>query len=181
MENNIENAKYDKNRRFRNNLVTYISKPENAILIILGVVLAFFTIMPLFTIVVDAFTIHVGTAEPFVSGLTPGSLSFSNWIDLFTGPLSTRNLWEPMRNTMLLSVFSSIFALVYGGLVAFLVTRTNMKAKKIYILCIYFFLYYAAMDTCTCLEKTYLLVKLLLGDQMVFSRTSLALKCQHGG
>ena len=35
-----------------------------------------------------------------------------------------------MRNTMLLSVFSSIFALVYGGLVAFLVTRTNMKAKK---------------------------------------------------
>lgn len=130
MENNIENTKYDKNRRFRNNLVTYISKPENAILIILGVVLAFFTIIPLFTIVVDAFTIHVGTAEPFVSGLTPGSLSFSNWIDLFTGPLSTKNLWEPMRNTMLLSVFSSIFALVYGGLVAFLVTRTNMKAKK---------------------------------------------------
>ncbi|HKM02809.1 MAG TPA: iron ABC transporter permease [Bacilli bacterium] len=140
METKTEFSKQDKQRRFRNNLVTYLSKPENSILIVLGVILAFFTIVPLVTIVLDAFTIHVGTAEPIISQLTPGSLSFSNWVDLFTGPLSKRNLWEPMENTLVLSVFSSLFALVYGGFVAFLVTRTDMKAKA-FITSVFIFSY----------------------------------------
>ena len=140
MEQDKKITKRSDSRRFRNNFITYISKPENSILIVLGVVLAFFTIIPLVTIVVDAFTIHVGTAEPFVSGLPAGSLSFSNWIDLFTGPLSQRNLWEPMQNSILLSVFSSLIALLYGGTVAFLITRTNMKAKK-FISAVFIFSY----------------------------------------
>lgn len=140
MEQDKKITKRSDSRRFRNNFITYISKPENSILIVLGVVLAFFTIIPLVTIVVDAFTIHVGTAEPFVSGLPAGSLSFSNWIDLFTGPLSQRNLWEPMQNSIQLSVFSSLIALLYGGTVAFLITRTNMKAKK-FISAVFIFSY----------------------------------------
>lgn len=140
MDTNKKVAKTSNVNRFRNNLITYISKPEHSILIVLGLILAFLTIVPLITIVFDAFTIHVGTAEPIISGLPAGSLSFSNWVDLFTGQLSKRNLWEPMKNTLLLSVFSSLFALVYGGLVAFLVTRTNMKAKK-FITTVFIFSY----------------------------------------
>lgn len=140
MELNNTVNKANKSHRFRNNFMTYISKPENSILIVLGVILAFLTIVPLVTIVLDAFTIHVGTAEPYVSGLPAGSFSLSNWIDLFSGPLSQRNLWEPMNNTLQLSVYSSLFALLYGGTVAFLVTRTNMKAKK-FITTVFIFSY----------------------------------------
>lgn len=129
-----------KGRKFRGELKTYFSKPENIILIVLGLFLTVFTLIPLFTIFLDAFTIHVGTAEPIISGRPGGSLSFSNWIDLFTGTLSKRNLYEPFVNTMQLSFFSSLFALVYGGLVAFLVTRTNMRMKK-FITAVFIFSY----------------------------------------
>lgn len=139
MENTVQ-TKQQKVNRFRNNFVNYFSRPENIILVVLGLVLAFFTIIPLFSIVLDTFTIHVGTAEPIISGQPADSLSFSNWKDLFTGSLSKVNLWTPMKNTLTLAVFTSLFALVYGGIVAFLVTRTNMKMKK-FITAVFIFAY----------------------------------------
>lgn len=126
----MENTQSLKRRKFLGEMKTYFTKPENIILIVLGLLLTLFTLIPLFTVVLDSFTIHVGTAEPFISQKAPGSLSFSNWKDLFTGPLSSRNLREPFKNTITLAFFTSLFALLYGGIVAFLVTRTNMWGKK---------------------------------------------------
>ena len=36
----------------------------------------------------------------------------------------------PLLNSVLLSVFSCVGAIVYGGMFAYLVTRTNMRCKK---------------------------------------------------
>src|SRR5574344_771224 len=108
----------------------YFSKPQNFILVILGVLLTIFTILPLYDVLIDSFTIHEGTTEIVVSGLDGGALSFSNWIDAFTGKLAKRNFWQPLLNTMELSLLSCLFAVVFGGLVAYLVTRTNLKCKK---------------------------------------------------
>ena len=113
---------------YGNKLKTYFSKPENTILVVLGVLLTIFTIAPLVTILLDTFTIHVGTVEVQISG-KPGGLSFSNYKDLFAGSLSERNLRIPFMNSMYLSVISTFIALVYGGVVAYLMTRTNMKYK----------------------------------------------------
>ena len=69
-----------------------------------------------------------------------GSFSISNWIDAFTGRLSQKNLWTPLLNTLEMSILSCFFAVVFGGIVAYLVTRTNMKWKK-YISSIFIFPY----------------------------------------
>lgn len=112
-----------------NKAKTYFKKPENSILIILGVILSLLTIAPIITIIIDAFTIHIGTVEVNISGQV-GGFSFSNFKDLFTGQLSKRNLRTPFVNTMKLAVLSSIISLAFGGFVAFLITRTNLKYKK---------------------------------------------------
>ncbi|MCR1808742.1 ABC transporter permease [Haploplasma modicum] len=114
---------------YRNKIKTYFSKPENAILVVLGILLSIFTLAPLVTILFDTFKIHVGTVETVISGKT-GGYSLSNYKDLLFGNLSKRNLREPFMNTMYLSILSTIIALVYGGIVAYLITRTNMKFKK---------------------------------------------------
>lgn len=111
-------------------MLNYFSKPQNFILVILGVLLTAFTIFPMYDVLMDSFTIHEGATEVVISGLGGGSLSFSNWIDCFTGKLANRNFWTPLLNTLELSVLSCIFAVVFGGMVAFLVTRTNLKCKK---------------------------------------------------
>lgn len=122
-----------------NRLRTYLSKPQNAILLALGIILTFSTIAPMISIALDTVTVHVGSVDAHYTGLTEG-YTFYNWIDLFTGKLAKVNLWTPLLNSVLLSVFSCVGAIVYGGMFAYLVTRTNMRCKK-YLSSIFIFPY----------------------------------------
>lgn len=113
-----------------NKVGTYLSKPDNIILLMLGVILTLLTVSPLITILIDSFVIHSGGYEAAVSGLPVGSSSVSNYVDLFSGRLSKNNFWIPFANTMELAVLTCVFAILFGGGVAYFVTRTNMHLKK---------------------------------------------------
>ncbi len=119
--------------------LTYFSKPQNVILLILGIALTFATLAPIFSVVIDTITVHVGSIDQFLSGKAEG-LTLVNWWDLFAGKLSEKYLWTPLINTLVMSALSCFVALAFGGLVAYLVTRTNLKYKK-YISAIFIFPY----------------------------------------
>lgn len=118
---------------------TFFSKPQNVILFIFGILLTFTTISPIVAIVLDTFTIHPGTIDSHLTGKLEG-FTLINYIDLFTSKLVKNNLFTPLNNTFLLAVLSCLIAIVYGGVVAFLVTRTNLKFKK-YLSSIFIFPY----------------------------------------
>ena len=122
-----------------NQLKTYLSKPQNAILLALGIVLTFSTIAPMISILVDTVTVHPGSVDSHYTGLQEG-YTFYNWIDLFTGRMARINLWTPLLNTVILSVLSCFGAIAYGGMFAYLVTRTNMRCKQ-YLSSIFIFPY----------------------------------------
>ena len=122
-----------------NKFRTYIRKPQNAILLLLGLVLTVSTIAPMVSILLDTITVHPGSVDSHYTGLTEGYTLY-NWQDLFLGKLSKVNLWVPLANSLLLSVFSCLFAIAYGGIFAYLVTRTNLKFKK-YLSAIFIFPY----------------------------------------
>ena len=134
-----QTASVSKNRVRLNRLKTYLSKPQNAILLALGIVLTFSTIAPMVSILVDTVTVHPGSVDSHYTGLQEG-YTFYNWIDLFTGRMAKINLWTPLLNSVLLSVFSCFGAIAYGGMFAYLVTRTNMRCKK-YLSSIFIFPY----------------------------------------
>lgn len=122
-----------------NKLKTTFSKPQNAILLALGILLTFSTVAPMISIALDTVTVHVGSVDSHYTGLKEGYTLY-NWVDLFTGKLAKTNLWTPLLNSVLLSVFSCFGAIFYGGLFAYLVTRTNMRCKK-YLSSIFIFPY----------------------------------------
>jgi len=134
-----QTASVGKARVWLNRVRTYLSKPQNAILLALGVVLTFSTIAPMISILVDTVTVHPGSVDAHYTGLTEG-YTFYNWIDLFTGRMAKINLWTPLLNSVLLSIFSCVGAIAYGGMFAYLVTRTNMRLKK-YLSSIFIFPY----------------------------------------
>ena len=53
-----------------------------------------------------------------------------NYIDLFTSDKAMINLWTPLLNTIWLAVGTCVVSIVFGGLFAFLVTRTNLAWRK---------------------------------------------------
>lgn len=134
-----QTVKASRARVWLNKLKTTFSKPQNAILLALGILLTFSTVAPLISIALDTVTVHIGSVDSHYTGLKEGYTLY-NWVDLFTGKLAKTNLWTPLLNSVLLSVFSCLGAIFYGGLFAYLVTRTNMRCKK-YLSSIFIFPY----------------------------------------
>lgn len=123
----------------RNKIRTWFSKPHNVILLLMGIVLTFTTIAPIIAIVRDTFEIHPGTIDAHLTGRDSG-LTIVNYVDLFTSRLAKTNLWTPLLNTVLLAVGTCIVSILFGGVMAFLVTRTNLAWKQ-YLSSIFIFPY----------------------------------------
>ena len=122
-----------------NKLKTYFSKPHNVILLLMGIVLTFSTVAPIVAIVEDTFKIHPGTIDAHLTGQASGYTTV-NYVDLFTSKLAKANLWTPLLNTVWLAVGTCIVAILFGGVFAFLVTRTNLAWRK-YLSSIFIFPY----------------------------------------
>ena len=123
----------------RNKVKTFFSKPHNVILLLMGIVLTITTVAPIVAIVQDTFKIHPGTIDAYLAGTSQG-YTLVNYTDLFTSPLAKANLWAPLLNTVLLSVGSCIVAILFGGVFAFLITRSNLSCRK-YLSSIFIFPY----------------------------------------
>ena len=123
----------------RNRIKTFLSKPHNVILLLMGIVLTITTVAPIVAIVEDTFKIHPGTIDAYLTGRAEG-YTLINYIDLFTSKLAVTNLWTPLLNTLLLAVGTCVVSILFGGLFAFLVTRTDMAWRK-YLSAIFIFPY----------------------------------------
>ena len=103
----------------------------------MGLICTFTTIAPIIAIIEDTVVVHPGTID--AQGGAQG-LTLFNYVDLFTSSISKIHLWTPLLNTLILAICSCAVSILYGGLFAFLVTRTNLKCKK-YLSSIFIFPY----------------------------------------
>ncbi len=124
---------------FLNKVKTFFSKPHNVILVLMGIVLTVTTVAPIIAIVEDTFKIHPGTIDAHLTGQAAG-YTVVNYIDLFTSRLAKTNLWTPLLNTVLLAVGTCVVSILFGGVFAFLITRTNLAWRK-YLSSIFIFPY----------------------------------------
>ena len=122
-----------------NSIKTYLNKPQNVILILTGILVTFTTIAPIVAIIQDTVKIHPGTIDQYLTGKASG-YTFANYVDLFTSRLAKANLWTPLVNTIYLAIGACTFSILFGGIFAYLITRTNMAFKK-YLSSIFIFPY----------------------------------------
>ena len=128
--------------RTQGKLRAWFSKPANVILLLFCVVLVMLTLYPLVSMLSEMFLVH-SSERTMVrkQGLKVGDFTTIHFEKLlFTlddgigGDITTSNSWinfyQPLLNTLLISVAASCIAIVFGGLVAFLITRTNISCKK---------------------------------------------------
>ena len=126
-------------RIWLNKLGTYFSKPYNVILLVLGIVVTITTVAPIIAIIQDTLSIHPGTIDAHLTGKASG-YTLVNYIDLFTSKMAKKNLWTPLLNTVYLAVGTCVVSILYGGIFAFLITRTNLAWRK-YLSAIFIFPY----------------------------------------
>ncbi|MCR5290497.1 MAG: iron ABC transporter permease [Treponema sp.] len=116
------------NKRFYK-IQRFFKKPHNIILVLLCIFLAYLTLIPLFTMIKDTITVHV--AESMRLKKSPNSLTFAHWAKILFDPSSLSIFYKPFLNSLITSLGACLVALVFGGTFAWLVTRSNMKWKKV--------------------------------------------------
>lgn len=108
----------------------FCRKPHNIILVVLFTILLLLTFLPLLSIVADTFTVH--TSEVMrIRGTHAGDFTDYHWRKvLLDGDNSMSIFYKPLWNTILISLATCAIAIGFGGLMAWLITRTNIKYKR---------------------------------------------------
>ncbi len=126
--------------------LTFLGVPANSILVMFAVTLLLLNVAPLLSLLVQSFTVSASGVVPTSDWdvlvwnvwergerqyLSEGSFTFYNWWSiLFSSDLAVGNFWLPLGRSLLVSVFACVFSILFGGIIAFLITRTNMPFKK---------------------------------------------------
>ncbi len=121
-----------------NRFTTYLSKPANLIVIIFLVVLLVSIVYPLYSVLSASVT--VGKRDSmmynslFGTNLKSGNLSFLNFSMLignkYSSEYSISFFWKPLWNSLRMSAYSSLLAILIGGVIAWLITRSDIKCKR---------------------------------------------------
>ena len=117
--------------KFKIKMRDFFSNPANVILVLTVGILGFFTVYPLVLLIGN--TIKVNIADlmyPELMGMKVGSFTGFHWKRMILSDMSPIYFWNPLKNAVIMSVLASVIAIIYGGVVAFLITRTDIKAKK---------------------------------------------------
>ena len=106
-----------------------IKKPYNIILSVLLIVLGYLTLFPMLTMIKDTFTVHV--SESMRLKQAAGSWTLNHWFKVLFDPSSLSVFYKPFLNSLITSLGACLVALLFGGVFSWLITRTNIRWKKV--------------------------------------------------
>ena len=109
---------------------SFLQKPENVILLSLLIILVYLILLPLFSIVNDTFRVHSSELMR-IRGAEAGDFTSYHWKSIFIGKYSRNIFYKPLINTVLVALVTCLFAISLGGVFAWLVTRTDIRFKKL--------------------------------------------------
>ncbi|MEN3534403.1 iron ABC transporter permease [Microbispora sp. ZYX-F-249] len=102
--------------------------PTAALGLILVVVLGYLVVAPLVAVLSDAFRLQYG--DDAHAGQAVGEWTGYYLWRVFRSQISGLLFWQPLLNTLMVALGTVLFALVLGGGMAWLVTRTNVPGRK---------------------------------------------------
>ncbi len=122
--------------RFSNALYavrSYFSVQANVLIVVFAILLIVLTVYPLYSVFRSAFTVGKMEAMRYNTlmhtKLSDGDLTLLNFRMLLTDEFK---FWRPLWNSLRMSAYASLIAILLGGTFAFLITRTDIRYKKFF-------------------------------------------------
>ena len=117
-----------------NRLRTYFSKPANIITIAFLFILIMTVVLPLSTLLIGSLKVN-GNQEAVYLGrpYKDGDFTFHHWVELLTSKeysYAKIKFWTPLLQSTLMALLACVVAVVFGGVVAWFITRSDLPFKK---------------------------------------------------
>ncbi len=113
-------------RRF----MRWVKSPQIILSIVMLVVMFYLVIIPLYRLVATTITWQTIDLVNHPEAVK-GALTIYHWVRMLTGLLGRIYTFMPMQHSLVVSVGSTLLALVIGGALAWLVVRTDMPGRKL--------------------------------------------------
>jgi len=121
-------------QRTINIIKRFLSNPMNIMLIACVVILGFLMVYPLVEIIDTTFSVARG--ERRLLGLEEGAFTLYYWNRCLFSNVSKTLFFKPFMNSLTVAFFATIFSVLIGSLVAWLLVRSNIPGKKFFNLAI---------------------------------------------
>lgn len=103
--------------------------PHTILSVVIIAFLLYVVVVPLAVMIKETFIVH--PMERFqIPGAMPGDATLHHWKKTFTGSSAGAFFFKPFMNTLIMSISMSILAMLIGGILAWLVVRTDLPGKK---------------------------------------------------
>lgn len=84
----------------------------------------------MFSIIRDTFTVHQSEMMK-IKGAMVGDFTLYHWKKVLFSSISKKIFYEPLGNTLYIALGSCLVSIILGGIVAWLVTRSDLKYKSL--------------------------------------------------
>ena len=117
-----------------NFLKAYFSKPANVISVIFIIILLAAVVLPLITLLLGSFTINGSQEAMYVGGgAKNGEITIHHWWELLFSKeydYAKTVFWRPLGQSALMALYACAIAVLFGGIVAWFITRSDLPFKK---------------------------------------------------
>ena len=128
----MTNSKKFDAKKLGNGLKAYFSKPANVITIVFLVILVLTVVLPLATLLMNSFR-YTTSQEVIGTGANKGDWTINHWKQLLTDKeydYALVTLWQPLGRSILMALLACVIAVLFGGVVAWFITRAEIPCKK---------------------------------------------------
>lgn len=130
----VETASFSRRKRCLNWLKNAFTNPYNLLVIVSVVALSVLVVWPLLQMVLTTFQLAPSEARR-VKG-TPGDWTLYYWQRILNSSVSANMLYRPLLNSLLIASCVSVGSILVGGLIAWLMVRSDLPGKKFFSLAV---------------------------------------------
>ena len=128
MKRKIERHRFNR-IRLKNQVLNVVKNPFNMIVAISLVILFCLIVIPLLQMIASTFT--TAKAEIKRIGGEVGDFTLYYWKYLLVGKLSGATLWGPLKNSLVVGVFTVLVSVPLGSVLGWLIVRSDIPGKKL--------------------------------------------------
>ncbi len=130
----VETASFSRRKRCLNWLKNAFTNPYNLLVIVSIVALSVLVVWPLLQMVLTTFQLAPSEARR-VKG-TPGDWTLYYWQRILNSSVSANMLYRPLLNSLLIASCVSVGSILVGGLIAWLMVRSDLPGQKFFSLAV---------------------------------------------
>lgn len=115
-------------RHFKYYFRVAMNEPTTLIGLVLVILFAYIILAPVISLLTDSSIVQFGDSAR--AGSPVGSITSYYFWRVFRSQIAQAIFWKPLLHTLTISLVTVVFSLTIGGLLAWLLTRTNLWGRK---------------------------------------------------